>query len=197
MDEDHSLPNANGTGPDAQWSKRGQEEIRLRFPPSTLEEGESKILLDANIAGPNPECSQLDQQEIRQSGPPNNIEEEEEGEAAPLLLPPPPPPSLQLPQPPPLPPSHCPLQDPLNGDIGLGLLAPLGKQFTKKQLDEYLTNLVNTIKGKGPSEEEAYAKLHLPDYLTINASASDSGIVLVNDHSGMKDDCLNLISPLQ
>jgi hypothetical protein len=175
MDEDHSLPNANGTGPDAQWSKRGQEEICLRFPPSTLEAEERESLLDANTTGSNPE---LDQQEIRQTGPLDCIEEEE-GEAAPLLLPPAPPPSLQLPQPPPLPPSQCPLQDPLQEDIGMGLLPPLGEQFTQEQLDEYLTKLVNTIKGKSPSEEEAYAKLHLPDYLTINARASDSGTVFV------------------
>jgi uncharacterized protein YecE (DUF72 family) len=164
MDEDQSLPNANKTGPDAQWSKRGQEEIRLRFPPSTLEEEASESLLDANITGPNPECSKLDQQEIRQSSPSDMLEEEEEeGEAAPLLLLPQP----QSPPPPPLPPKQHPLQDPLHGDIGLGLLPPLGEQFTKKQLDEYLTKLVNTIKGKSPSEEEAYAEFQLPDYLTI------------------------------
>jgi hypothetical protein len=56
------------------------------------------------------------------------------------------------------------------------LLPPLSEPFTDDQLHEYLSKLVNTIKeSNSASVEEAYAKLHLPSYLTINARASDSG----------------------
>jgi hypothetical protein len=56
------------------------------------------------------------------------------------------------------------------------LLPPLIEPFTAEQLHEYLSKLVNAIKeSNSTSVEEAYAKLHLPSYLAINARASDTG----------------------
>jgi hypothetical protein len=62
-----------------------------------------------------------------------------------------------------------------------GELPPLSEPFTKKQLHKYLTKLVKTIKKQSsPTEEETFANLHLPDYLNINARASDTGILNCN-----------------
>jgi hypothetical protein len=56
------------------------------------------------------------------------------------------------------------------------LLPPLSEPFTAKQLNEYLSKLVNTIeKSNSTSVEEVCEEVHLPSYLTINARASDSG----------------------
>jgi hypothetical protein len=59
-----------------------------------------------------------------------------------------------------------------------GQLPPLCTPFTDEELENYVENLIAYVKKivQGASEEEVYGRLHLPDYLTINASSSDIGI---------------------
>jgi hypothetical protein len=62
-------------------------------------------------------------------------------------------------------------------------LPPLGEIFTDEEFEIYFKKLHEHIQqiGQGASDEEVYKSLHLPNYLTINAKASDSGI-LCNDY---------------
>jgi hypothetical protein len=59
-----------------------------------------------------------------------------------------------------------------------GQLPPLRTPFTDQELDNYFEKLIAYVKeiGQGTPEEEVCRSLHLPDYLTINASSSDEGI---------------------
>jgi hypothetical protein len=59
-----------------------------------------------------------------------------------------------------------------------GQLPPLRTPFTDQELESYVEKLIAYVKeiGQGTSEEEVYRSLHLPNYLTINARSSDTGI---------------------
>jgi hypothetical protein len=61
-----------------------------------------------------------------------------------------------------------------------GQLLPLRTPFTDEELDNYVKKLIAYVKkiGQGASEEEVYRSLHLPGYLTINASSSDVGMCI-------------------
>jgi hypothetical protein len=54
------------------------------------------------------------------------------------------------------------------------LLTPLCEPFTEEQLDEFLKQLLSQC---APKEEGVDEAVRLPDYLAINARASDSGII--------------------
>jgi hypothetical protein len=58
-----------------------------------------------------------------------------------------------------------------------GQLPPLRTPFTSLELKNYVEKLIANAKeiGQGAAEEDVYRSLHLPAYLTINASSSDTG----------------------
>jgi hypothetical protein len=64
-----------------------------------------------------------------------------------------------------------------------GQLPPLRTPFTEQQLENYVKKLIAYVKeiGQGASEEEVYRRLHLPNYLPINATSSHfPGICLID-----------------